>query len=459
MALLTSYRADSLLRPQVVLGPVTLESQGRRADTSGVQSATADGRYVPGDPTTLTTLLVAEPDRVGHGAPELSNNALRAIRTHLGMDVAFISEFSAGQRVFRYVDAASPDSSVCAGAADPLEDTYCQRVVDGRLPELINDASEVPAATELPATAALPVGAHMSVPIRLKNGQVYGTFCCFSYRPDHSLNQRDLAVMRLFADLIADQVQRDLEAKQRNLEIVDRVRAVIAGDGLAMAFQPIVGIGHGEVIGFEALARFTGTPPRGPHLWFAEAAGIGLGVELEAAAVRLALADLPNLPRQAHLAINVSPATVVSRQLDDLLADVPAHRVVLEVTEHAVIEAYGQLAAALRTFRRRGMRIAVDDAGAGYASFRHILRLRPEIIKLDVGLTRDIDGDPARRALASALITFAGNTGSTIVAEGVERAGELRTLRRLGVTAAQGYYLARPAPLSEVRAAVPLGTR
>ncbi len=373
------------------------------------------------------------------------------------MDVAFVSEFRADQRVFRYVDAASQDSPVCAGGAGPLEESYCQRVVDGRLPGLIHDASEVPAAMELPVTAALPVGAHMSVPIRLRDGQVYGTFCCFSYTPDHSLTDRDLAVMHVFADLTADQIEAELETKQRNAEIVDRLRAVIAGEGLAMAFQPIVDIGHGEPIGFEALARFSGTPTRGPELWFAEAAGIGLGVELEAAAVQLALAGLPHLPPQAYLAINVSPATVMSGQLDALLREVPANRIILEVTEHAAIEAYEQLGAALSVFRQRGLRVAVDDAGAGYASFRHILRLRPDIIKLDMALTRDIDQDPARRALASALITFAGNTRSTIVAEGVETAAELHTLQQLGVTAAQGYYLGRPTPLSELDAARAMG--
>ncbi|MDQ3570948.1 MAG: EAL domain-containing protein, partial [Actinomycetota bacterium] len=107
--------------------------------------------------------------------------------------------------------------------------------------------------------------------------------------------------------------------------------------------------------------------------------------------------------------------------------------------------------------RQRGLRVAVDDAGAGYASFRHILRLRPDIIKLDMALTRDIDRDPARRALAAALITFAENTGSTIVAEGVETAEELHALRQLGVTAAQGYYLGRPTPLSERDTALAMG--
>ena len=107
--------------------------------------------------------------------------------------------------------------------------------------------------------------------------------------------------------------------------------------------------------------------------------------------------------------------------------------------------------AALRSLRHGGVRVAVDDAGAGYASFRHILRLRPDIIKLDMALTRDIDRDPARRALASALITFAADTDSTIVAEGVETSGERAALRRLGVDAAQGYCLGRPTPLSDIR--------
>jgi EAL domain-containing protein (putative c-di-GMP-specific phosphodiesterase class I) len=406
---------------------------------------------MPGDPQSLAAFLVTQPDRADHAAREVSIEALRAIRTHLGMDVAFISEFTDGQRVFRQLDAASQCCPVSVGDAQPLEESYCQRVVDGRLPELIHDASKIPAAMELPVTAALPVGAHLSVPIRLQDGRVYGTFCCFSYAPDHSLNDRDIAMMRVFADLTAAQIERELESDHIKLEAADRLQAVIAGEGLAMAFQPVIDVGNGKPIGFEALARFSGTPPRGPDAWFAEAAGVGLGVELEVTAVRLAVADLPRLPPHAYLAINVSPLTVVSGQLDTLLAEVPAQRIVLEVTEHAAIETYEQLQAALKVLRGRGMRLAVDDVGAGYASFRHILRLRPDIIKLDMALTRDIDRDPARRALASALITFAGSTGSTIVAEGVETAGELHALRRLGVTTAQGYYLGRPTPLPDFR--------
>ena len=408
-----------------------------------------------GDATALAAFL-ERGHTSGESTPGLATDALRAIRNHLGMDVAFISELTSTERVFRYVDADDADCPVEVGGADPLEDSYCQRVVDGRLPELIHDAGSIPAAAELPVTAALPVGAHLSVPIRLAGGHVFGTFCCFSAAPDHSLNDRDLAMMRVFADLTAAQIDRDLGSERRHEHTRIRLRGAIAGDGLSMVFQPIAEMNHGEPIGFEALARFEQTPERGPDVWFAEAGEMGLRVDLELAAIRMALHHLPELPRQAYLAVNVSPATAISGRLDAALTDVPANRIVLEITEHDVIESYEQLEAALSGLRRSGVRVAVDDAGAGYASFRHILRLQPDIIKLDMALTRDIDRDPARRALASALITFARDTRSAIVAEGVETAAELRTLRRLGVSAAQGYFLGRPAPMRAMRQAVAL---
>ena len=244
--------------------------------------------------------------------------------------------------------------------------------------------------------------------------------------------------MRVFADLTAVQIDRDSERERRQEDIAARLRGAMAGNGLAMVFQPIADVDAGEPIGFEALARFEQAPVRGPDVWFAEAAEVGLGVDLELAAIRMALGHLPELPAHAYLAVNVSPSTAISGRLDAALAGVAAHRIVLEITEHDVIEAYDQLEAALSGLRRHGVRVAVDDAGAGYASFRHILRLQPEIIKLDMALTRDIDRDPARRALASALISFGRDTGSAIVAEGAETAAELRTLRRLGVRQRRG---------------------
>ena len=414
-----------------------------------VDRASGSEAFERHDSASLASFLEGDRSR-RDSTPRLANDALRAIRQHLGMDVAFISEFTDDERVFRHVDAEGPECPVEVGGADPLEDSYCQRVVDGRLPELIRDAGALPAAAELEVTAALPVGAHLSVPIRLADGQVFGTFCCFSAAPDHSLNDRDLAMMRVFADLTAAQIDHDRADQRRQAEAIARVREVMSGEGLSMLFQPIVDIDAGRPVGFEALARFDQTPRRGPDLWFAEAAEVGLGVDLELAAVRMALRHLPQLPPSAYLAVNVSPLTAISGLLDAALSDVPAHRVVVEITEHDVIETYDQLEASLSDLRRRGVRVAVDDAGAGYASFRHVLRLQPDIIKLDMTLTRDIDHDAPRRALASALIAFGRDTGSAIVAEGVETAAELRTLRQLGVDAAQGYFLGRPGPMLAV---------
>lgn len=112
---------------------------------------------------------------------------LNAIRNHLDMDVAFISEIKDGRRYFRHVDGKGAKLPISVGASDPVEESYCARVIDGRLPELIPDACVNAEALTLAATRALPVGAHLSVPIRLADGSVYGTFCCFSFAPNATL--------------------------------------------------------------------------------------------------------------------------------------------------------------------------------------------------------------------------------------------------------------------------------
>ncbi len=144
------------------------------------------------------------------------------------------------------------------------------------------------------------------------------------------------------------------------------------------------------------------------------------------------------------MAFNVSPETIICGGIDGYIDDLEPHRVVLEITEHSLVEDYGLLNRCLVPLREAGVRVAVDDAGAGYASMRHVLAIHPDIIKLDLSLTRDIDTDSPRRALAAALIEFARQTQSHVVAEGVETASELAALQALGVDDVQGYHLARP---------------
>jgi len=376
------------------------------------------------------------------------DRVVHAIRDHLDMDVAFVSEFRKTDRVFRHVDARDR-TPIQPGDAAPLENGYCQRVVDGRLPQLMPDTARVGAAVALPETAAIPIGAHLSVPIRLSDGRVFGTLCCFSFAPDPSLGERDLKVIRVFAELLADQINRDMESQRTRVVRRERIDAAIASCQPAIVYQPIFDLGTQRIAGLESLSRFNLEPRRPPDEWFAEAADAGLGVELEIAAIRAALRALPSLTHDTYLSINSSPQTILSGELQKSLENVDARRVVLEVTEHDYIQDYPSLLAALAPLRSRGLRVAIDDAGAGYASLRHVLHIQPELIKLDVSLTRDIDRDPIKRALASALIAFARETRARIVAEGVETEAEMRVLKSIGASSAQGYFLARPMPLED----------
>lgn len=227
----------------------------------------------------------------------------------------------------------------------------------------------------------------------------------------------------------------------------ERVAQALMPEALTMVFQPVVDLHTREVVGVEALARFSCEPRRSPDQWFAEAEQVGRGAELELAAVAAALEHIADLPPKTFMAINVSPATGISSELDRLLSSYPGDVVLLELTEHTRVVDYDALLTALERLRKRGLRIAVDDTGSGYAGLHHLLRIRPGIVKLDITLTRGIDTDPVRRSLAAALVAFAAETDVTIVAEGIETAGELATLRRIGISWGQGFHLARPGPL------------
>lgn len=375
---------------------------------------------------------------------------LAAIRMHLGMDVAFLSEFSGGRRHFRVVDSGADDCPVVVGASDPLEETYCQRVADGRLPSLMRNASDHPEARRLPVTAALAIGAHLSVPVRLSSGRLYGTFCCFSSRPDPQLDARDLALVQALAEFAGLQIGRRVELEIERDEAKGRIRSVIQARQFHPVYQPIFLIGERRLVGVESLTRFTAEPRRGPDAWFREAAEVGLSEELEIEAIRAALAGVARLPSDVYLSLNTAPAHILSGAFARSLDGFPMDRLVAEVTEHDIVLDYAALKDALDPLRRRGLRLAVDDAGAGYSSFRHILHLAPDIIKLDITLTRGIDADPSRRALATALVQFAAETNSKVVAEGVETEAELAMLQHLRITKAQGYLLSKPLAMEDL---------
>jgi EAL domain-containing protein (putative c-di-GMP-specific phosphodiesterase class I) len=225
-----------------------------------------------------------------------------------------------------------------------------------------------------------------------------------------------------------------------------RTEEVLADpSGVSLVFQPVVELASGTVVAVEALARFDRPPKRPPDLWFSEAHRVGLGAELEMLAVTRALGCLEALPGGVAMNINAGPQTVLRPQLSEALSRTgEARRVVVEVTEHAAVEDYPKLVQATTRLRQMGARLAVDDTGSGFASLAHILKLAPDFIKLDRELVSGIDLDPVRRALATALVSFASETGAQIVAEGIENQDELDVVRCLGVSYAQGFHLGRP---------------
>ena len=235
----------------------------------------------------------------------------------------------------------------------------------------------------------------------------------------------------------------NLAARQR---IKDRMEAMLADRLLVTAFQPIVGLATGSVVGVEGLSRFVSEPTVSPDVWFADAASVGLGIRLELLAVEIALTSAARLPAHLYVSVNASPATCLDHRLADLITRGPLdpRRIVLELTERDAVADYEPLLAALDRFRQLGVRIAVDDAGSGFASFQHILQLRPDLIKLDRCIVADLDTDPAGRALCAAVVSFAARIGAEVLAEGVENAAEWRAVIGLGIDSGQGFFFGRP---------------
>jgi EAL domain-containing protein (putative c-di-GMP-specific phosphodiesterase class I)/ActR/RegA family two-component response regulator len=226
-----------------------------------------------------------------------------------------------------------------------------------------------------------------------------------------------------------------------------RIMRAINGPSLHMVFQPIVELRGGHVVGVEALARFMERPRRLPEAWFAAAASVGLLVELELAAVGRGLAEIDQLPLGTYLSVNVSPETIRASGLPSLLEDPYADRIVLEMTEQSAVTDYDELAQCLRPIRERGVRFAIDDFGAGFASLNHVVQLAPDFMKLDRTLIVDVATDPVRHSLIERLLSFADEAGIAAIAEGVEKEDDLAELRSLGVPYGQGFLLGRPGPI------------
>jgi EAL domain-containing protein (putative c-di-GMP-specific phosphodiesterase class I) len=291
------------------------------------------------------------------------------------------------------------------------------------------------------------------VPLR-SGGTPLGALAAASFGEHGPVNlARRVPALEAFAALAAALLGPGITARQRDDAVRSRIERVIAGRAFTPVFQPIVSLETGTPLGYEALTRFADGSR--PDRRFADAAAIGLGLELEAACLAASIEAAQQLPRRHWLSLNVSPALVVEHdRLASLLRRAPSD-IVLEITEHVPIDDYSGFRAAIATLGPQ-VRPAIDDAGAGFASLRHILELRPYAVKLDIALVRSIEADTARQALIAGMAYFAVKTGCVLVAEGIETQAERDALRSLAVPLGQGYLLGRPATANDLAADAPV---
>lgn len=375
---------------------------------------------------------------------------LREAKKALGMSVAFLSRMDGTTQTLEIVESSIP-LLFQEGYQQRQELTFCQAVLDGRLPPVIQDVSRLPAAMQLPAAKFPRIRSYVSVPVRLSDGTLYGTFCGASLGKDKGLTARDETLMAVLASAAAVVIEPGVREGERQAEIRSRLDPVMDAGGPAVVLQPIVDLATGRRVGAEALSRFPKEWGTAPDVVFAQAHSIGEGTRLELLALERAAATLDLV--SGYVAMNVSPATLLDPACQALFDRLPHGRVLVELSEHDPVEDYDALAAALQPLRAQGTRLAIDDVGAGFSSLRHIVVTSPDVIKIDRSIAAGVATDPVLRTLVASLVTFAHGFGATVVAEGIETADDAALLRDLDVDYGQGWYWGRPVPAQDLAAA------
>ncbi|MCK9921719.1 EAL domain-containing protein [Frankia sp. AgPm24] len=367
---------------------------------------------------------------------------LGVLRRQLGMDFAWMSRLEGDRSVLQACHGDGAGFGLGPGSVT----VWPEGEPTPTRPSCVPDTRMDPLASRLAVVAALGIGAYAVAPIHTDSGEIYGTVGCLAHDPRPDLDARHAQILTMVADLLGVSVRDLHQMWERSSHRWQAVRRVLDNGGPSLVYQPIFDLRTGATAGVEALSRFP-TSATDPEQWFAHAASVGLGIELELAAVRKALPVLRRGPPSAQLAVNVSPSTLVGG-LIDLLITSAAHadlsRLVVEITEHESNFEDPAVLHAARELRNLGARIAVDDIGTGYSGLQRLVNLRPEVIKVDRCLIHGINTDPVRRATAIALVYIGQEIDSSIIAEGIETSAELAAVQNAGICYGQGHLLARP---------------
>ncbi len=382
--------------------------------------------------------LIGHPiDPQWQSAEAVTRAILDAVRRHLGMETAFIAEFVGDQRVVRYVEHGGLTPPFEPGDSDPRSATACQCVVDHRMPALVTDCRHDPVAAHLQTVRELAVRAHMSVPIQRRDGSLFGTLCCFQRGPDPTLAEADLAMLSLVADVTAKLIELDPTTTIGHEQIPNHRPTPLDPGSPSSVGQPIVDLASRAIVGFDMRSPLPMARTCPAERMAADGAGADYANTQERRCLDRAGEKLRALPNAYFVSVNVSPSMLTGLALQELLASVSADRLVIEIAEHAIVDHSEGISRELAALRAEGARLAVD-AGAGYASFRQIRDLNPDLVKLDIGLTRDVDTEPRRQALAAGVTEFARASGLHCIAEGIETESELRMLQTFGQAMGQG---------------------
>jgi EAL domain-containing protein (putative c-di-GMP-specific phosphodiesterase class I) len=341
------------------------------------------------------------------------------------------------------------------GQSQPQATSFCQAILEGKLPTVIPNVAKFPEAMKLPAARFPRLRSYVSVPVSLSDGTLYGTFCAAGFTADKELTKRDQALMEVLASAAATLIEPGVQERRREADIRARLVPAIEAGGPMVLLQPIVALNDGVRVGAEALSRFPVEWNKPPNEVFAEAESVDMGIELELLAVRNALKFLPEI--KGYLSVNFSPETLLDDRCRTLLEELPGERIVLELSEHDSVQDYDALAAVLSPLRAKGMRLAIDDVGVGFSSLRHIVLSAPDVIKLDLSIVAGIATDQVLRTLARSLADFGHEVGTAVVAEGVETREDAIALLDVGIDYGQGWYFGRPGPVDQLRDSYPVG--
>jgi EAL domain-containing protein (putative c-di-GMP-specific phosphodiesterase class I) len=380
---------------------------------------------------------------------------LRTAKRCLRLDVAFLTRMDATTQHLEVVESDVP-LPIRDGRTQRRETSFCQAILDGRLPAVIPDVTAFPVARAFPAVRLAHIRSFVSVPVVLSDGTVYGTFCAAGSSPCRELAERDRSLLGVLAAAAAVIVEPGAQERSRRSEIEARLGPVLAAGGPVVALQPIIALATGVRVGAEALSRFPADWQRAPDVCFAEAHRVGRGHRLELLALERAAEHLGRV--SGYVAMNVSPVTLLQPECARLLDRLPLERILLELSEQYPVGDYQALKSVLAPLRGRGMRLAIDDVGAGFSSLRHIVLTAPDVIKLDRSIVHGVSTDPVLATLVAALVQFGRGSGAQLVAEGIETAADAAALLGLGVDLGQGWHFGRPGPPEKLAERVPATT-